>query len=501
MKATTHTETERKYELGPDAKLPVLDGLPGVVATSDPSTEDLNAVYYDTDDLRLARAGLTLRRRTGGADAGWHLKVPAGRDTRDETRLPLGDSDEPPAELADLVTGYTRGARLVPVARLSTRRDRRQLLGPNGVLAEVTDDLVTARSTGRPASLDTWREVEIELAGEAGTGLLDHAERRLGKAGIRRSKSSSKLLRVLDLGPDQADHPATAGEVVRHYLRAQADVLARNDLLVRKGTGDAVHQLRVAARKLRSALRVFGKIIDQDRTREVEAELRWLGRRLAPARDLEVQEERFRRAAGSLPPELLIGPVVARLTKYFGRAEADAGRKVLRTLRGERYLRLLTAVDELLADPPFTPAAGKPATKELPRHIRRAYRTVARRAERIRVLPPGPDRDTATHSMRKAAKRFRYAVEAVAPTIGKPAWRTRRHAKKLTKVLGEFQDSVMARPVLRELGVRAHLAGENGFTFGLLHGHEEAAAHRAEHDLWPTWRPTTTKKARAWFRK
>jgi len=153
MKTTTHSETERKYEIGPDTRLPVLDGLPGVVGTTGPETEDLDAVYFDTEDLRLARAGVTLRRRSGGPDAGWHLKVPVGRDTRDETRVPLGEADErPPAELTGLVTGHTRGADLVPVARISTRRDRRRLLGADGPLAEVTDDLVRAWPEGRPGS-------------------------------------------------------------------------------------------------------------------------------------------------------------------------------------------------------------------------------------------------------------------------------------------------------------------------------------------------------------
>ncbi|HEU5475347.1 MAG TPA: CYTH and CHAD domain-containing protein [Actinophytocola sp.] len=502
MAATTHTETERKYDLAPETQVPVLDGLPGVVAASDGPTERLDAVYFDTEDLRLARSGLTLRRRTGGPDAGWHLKAPAGADTREETRLPLGErDDEPPAELVDLVTAYTRGARLVPVATLTTQRDRRLLLGPDGVLAEVTDDRVTACPAGRTASAGSWRELEIELAGAAGPALLEAAERRLDAAGIRRSASGSKLHRVLDLAPVPAGPAGTAGEVVRAYLRAQAETIARCDLLARKGTADAVHRLRVATRRMRSALRVFGRIVDRERTRGIEAELRWVARRLGPARDVEVRYERFQDAARALPAELLIGPVTGRLTRHFGPAEAAGRSTVLRTLRGRRYLRLLEAIEGMVTDPPFTPAATRPARTELPRHIRRAYRKVARRARKVRSMPAGPERDRATHDLRKAAKRFRYGVEAVAPVIGKPARRTRKRAKGLTRVLGEFQDSVVARPVLRDLGMQAHLSGENGFSFGMLYGREERAAERAYRDLWPAWRRAAKKKRRAWFRR
>ena len=97
----------------PGQRLPRLDGLPQVAGISGPDEEDLEAEYYDTDDLRLIRAGITLRRRRGGDDAGWHLKLPAGADTRREIRLPLGQTGRPvPGELAGLVRAYTRGEPL-----------------------------------------------------------------------------------------------------------------------------------------------------------------------------------------------------------------------------------------------------------------------------------------------------------------------------------------------------------------------------------------------------
>src|SRR5450755_4535379 len=108
--ATEVTETERKYELGPDARLPSLLDLPQVARESELDEQTLEAEYYDTADLRLVRAGVTLRRRRGGSDAGWHLKLPVDADSRREIRLPLGRTGRRvPAELATLVRALARG--------------------------------------------------------------------------------------------------------------------------------------------------------------------------------------------------------------------------------------------------------------------------------------------------------------------------------------------------------------------------------------------------------
>ena len=95
----------------------------------------------------------------------------------------------------------------------------------------------------------------------------------------------------------------------------------------------------------------------------------------------------------------------------------------------------------------------------------------ARRAE------PGTPRDVALHQARKAAKRARYAGEAVTPALGRKAARFTKQVKAVQSVLGEHQDAVIARQAERELGIEAHLAGENAFTYGLLYEREN---HRAE---------------------
>ena len=198
-------ETERKYEAESTFVLPDLSALAGVTAVSPPQTHELSAVYFDTGDLGLIGARVTLRRRTGGTDAGWHLKLPAGVDSRREVHAPLGRSARAvPAELADRVSGWTGGQPLQPIARLDTIRTLRHLTGRDGqVLAEIADDLVTgslpaAGRAGRAGWQVTasWREIEVEL-GTGSRELFDTVALRLQRAGARPSAAASKLSRLL----------------------------------------------------------------------------------------------------------------------------------------------------------------------------------------------------------------------------------------------------------------------------------------------------------------
>jgi CHAD domain-containing protein len=469
MSVASHVETELKYEAGDE--LPSLRDLPGVADVDGPRLERLDAVYFDTADLRLARHGATLRRRTGGEDAGWHLKVSAGGHSRTELRLPLdvgpgGATNTPPDELADLAFGMARGAEIRPVAQVRTARQVWRLVGRKGrQLAEVADDQVSARRLDPEAiesGVDEWHELEIELTDP---GTAKGFDRALRKAGLRRARHSSKLARVLPVSqPSFAD---TAGDAVLAYVRAQFEEIVAQDLRVRRDAPDAVHQMRVAVRRLRSALRVYGRLLPG--TERLRADLQWLGRKLSPARDAEVQHAGFLDSLAALPDELVVGPVAARLTRHFGPVAAASRHTVLETLGDKRYRRLLDSVDRLLTDPPLARKASRSAAAELPKHVRRAYRKTRRRVSG----------DT-PHRARKAAKRYRYALEVASPAVGKKARRARKAARDLTKVLGEHQDAVLAQPLLRELGMRAHLAGENGFTFGLLHDQERARCAEVE---------------------
>jgi CHAD domain-containing protein len=489
MAVTAHAETERKYEAAPHTDLPSWTDVRGVAEVRGPRTEHLSAVYFDTADQRLATYSATMRRRTGGGDAGWHLKVPLGTDARTELRLPLNDGPEratnaPPDELAELTTAMTRGAVLRPVAQLKTHRRVWDLLGADGEpLAEVTDDRVTATRLDGSSNVEEWRELEVELAGGA-ADVLDRVEKVLKKAGIRRARHSSKLAKLVPPPARLAfDAEASAGEALLAYVHAQADVLVRQDLAVRRDAPDAVHQMRIAARRLRAALRVYERLLPG--TERLRADLRWLGRELADARDLQVQEEHLTSAVAALPDELVVGPVSARLTRHFSPAGAAARAAVVATLADKRYRRALDGLARLLSDPGLTDHASRAAAKELPKHLRRAYRQTKRRLSA----------DT-LHRGRKAAKRYRYAMEVAEPAVGTTARTARKAAKELTQVLGEHQDGVIAQPVLRDLGMQANMAGENGFTYGLLLEQERTRCARAEAEYPAYWR--RVKDTRPW---
>ncbi len=200
--ATSQLETERKYDAGPEFTLPDLSTLPGYTVT-EPETFHLAAIYFDTEDLRLIAHKVTLRRRTGGEDDAWHLKLPVRPGTRQERHLPLSaGTDTVPAEMQDMVAGITEGRPLRPIAQLNTERTIRRLNGPDGkARAEVADDHVTGRrlDAGDEVARDplVWHEVEVELM-SGPPDVLDAAEAALLAAGARPSASASKLGRVLE---------------------------------------------------------------------------------------------------------------------------------------------------------------------------------------------------------------------------------------------------------------------------------------------------------------
>jgi CHAD domain-containing protein len=508
--ASTVREVERKYDVGPAFRLPDLARLPGVRAVSAPHEQELAATYFDTADLRLAARSVTLRRRTGGEDAGWHLKLPVAEGVRDEVRLPLGRAVRtPPRELRDRVAAHVRGAALVPVTALATRRVVYRLLGEDGaVLAEVADDTVTATALlgsgdgagGEGASVSAWREVEVELVG-GDEALLAAAGTLLRKGGAAPSGSGSKLRRALaDRLPERApapDLPAkSAGAVVLTYLRGQVGALQEWDLRVRAGEPDSVHRMRIATRRLRNALATYRPLFDRAVTEPVRAELKWLGGVLGAARDTEVIAERLLGAVRAEPPDLLLGPVAARTrTALAGRRREElAG--VRAALSDRRYFDLLDALDRLLVNPPLTARAGERATAVLRKRARAAWRRTSRAAAAVATAD---DTDAALHEVRKAAKRARYAAETARPLLGKPARRFATRMKSVQKLLGEHQDTVVTRAELRQLGAQAHLAGENGFSFGRLHGHEQSRAERLERAYPATWRAAARPKHRRWL--
>ncbi|MFI1655266.1 CHAD domain-containing protein [Streptomyces sp. NPDC020472] len=499
--AETKREIERKYEATGETPPPDLTRVPGVSEVVDRGVMELDAVYYDTPDLRLAADGVTLRRRTGGSDAGWHVKFPVAAGVRDEIRAPL--SDGLPDELAGLLRSRVRDTEVVPAVRLRSARDVRHLLDADGaLLAELSVDTVHAERLPEGETA-TWTEIEVELADGIDPALLDAVEKRLRKAGIRPSASPSKLARALaETGSEPQtvpapEKPGTAGAAVLAYVREQADAIVALDPAVRRDLPDSVHRLRVACRRMRSAFKTYRKVLDRHVTDPVGDELKWLAGELGVARDQEVLDARLRARIADLPPTLTLGPVEARLRRRDAALARNARHQALAALDSARYLTLLDTLDALLADPPLRKAARRDARPVLARAVRKDHDRLGRRIEHALSLAPGHERDLALHEARKAAKRARYAADAARPTLGKPAKRLSKRVKAVQSLLGEHQDAVVARVALREFGIMAHGVGESAFTWGLLYGREEAAAAAAERELPGVWARASAPKLTA----
>jgi CHAD domain-containing protein len=514
------TEIERKFVAPDGFALPDLTAIPGVASVGEPVEFDLDATYYDTTDLALARHRMTLRRRSGGHDAGWHLKRPAG-DDRTELQVPApARSRKVPDALVTEVWVASRGEELVPIARVRNRRVERALRDDRGaVLAVLSADSVTSESyeaAGGERTSRQWHELEAELV-DGSRDFLAAVSDALVAAGARAAESPSKLAQALgDLYPantdDRADDDARPAEepcwsdrTVGAYLREHRDELVRNDPLVRAGDPDGVHDMRVAIRRLRATLRTFRSMLDRSRTEPLRAELQWLGGLLGAVRDGDVLQQHFDEALAAEPPDMIIGPVAARIHERLGTTTRQARDALAAGMTSRRYAQILGELDAVV-DSELAQATGK--------RLRRTARKAVRRADvRLDVALQKPDeptgvafpssapesRDVALHDARKAYKRARYAAEALAPAAGAPALRLAKRLRNLQDILGEYQDSVVGAQLLRDYGMRAHLEGDNAFSYGLLYARQTAAGARELTDLDRARRRARRNGVRAWL--
>lgn len=492
--AKTTLETETKYDVGDDVSLPDLSMVPGVARIEERPTMTLLATYFDTPDLALARAGITLRRRTGGHDDGWHLKLP-DHGGRQEIHLPLSRAARrPPLALRRIVLGVTGGVDVDRVLDLVS--ERRELLlreEDDTMVAVVCDDRVTATRPGPDGDLEEgWREWEVEAHGAPGKTL-----KRLGAAlrdaGARPSPHPSKPARALALPSAAAAEPpmavpkkATARDVLQPQVTQAVVDLRSLDPLVRANTPDAVHQMRILCRRLRGIATTFSRELD-DSAASVAAEVKWLGRVLGRARDLEVLQEHLDTMLADLPPELNRGGLARWVDTRLRQSHRTALEGMVAEMSTDRYVTLLSALDSWAVSAPWSSDGDKPAGKALDRALSRSWADLEGAIKAARKARGTEEHESRLHEVRKAAKRVRYAVDAVTPAGISGAKRMGRTAKSIHRVLGHHQDAVVAADALRELAVAAHAEGRDAFALGVVHARCHAAAdeHRREFDrLW-----------------
>jgi CHAD domain-containing protein len=495
-----HREVETKYDVDDATALPELGDLPDVASIVGPRTFRLEATYFDTDSVALGRHGITLRRRTGGDDEGWHLKLPVD-GARQEIHAPLGRSAQaPPIALRRIVQGVVRGQKLGPVVTVETERTLASLFDVDeGLLAQVCDDRVSATRIGaEDGQKQTWREWEFEEHG-ARRRLTKAAHSRMRKAGARVATHQSKFGRVMQLDREVVarDHGTTRKhasehELLGHHLATLRADLHRLDPLTRADVPDAVHQLRVVCRKLRATLTTFDKSLDVSRTEPVREELSWFAEVLGRPRDLEVLRARLAALVLSERPALLRGRPGPWIDGELRKEHRTAHRDALDAMASDRYFALVDELDSWRSDPPWADRADRPATKRLPKALDREWRRVLAAAADAEAASDA-ERPPLLHDVRKAAKRARYAAETLSPVLGSSALALAASAKAVQSVLGNHHDAVVAAERVVALAGTAEAEGRTTFTLGVLHARLESDAAELESEFEKTWK-TVSKR-------
>ena len=283
------------------------------------------------------------------------------------------------------------------------------------------------------------------------------------------------------------------------YLAGEVGHLQANDPLVRIDADDAVHQMRVASRRLRSALATFRPLFDRSITDPIRTELQWIGTELGSARDVEVIRDHLIAAVAAEPAALQHGPVVRRIRSTMAARYKQAHTHGVAQLGSERYYALLDSLDALVADPPLAPDAGTLPVEHLTKLVRRTWRTIDALHDELDRTDDRYERDVHLHEVRKAAKRARYAGEALSPTFGAAASGFASAMAAIQGALGDHQDSVVIREELIALAAAAEEADESTFTYGRLHALEQVRGAETEEAFAAAWKKASDRSVLRWL--
>ena len=491
-------EREVKFEVNSDFVLPSFDRIVADGLTNRPLPErELDAQYFDTTDLRLARWGCSVRHRS---DQGWCVKIPTAGDgvalSRDEIVVEATGED-PPEAAVRLVSGFTRNAPLEPVVRLLATRRPTQVLDADGSeVAELVDDRVVVERPNRPPG--EFRMIEVELSGDTELERVGPIVDELVGSGATLTRCT-KVSRALG-GPDGVSDEVVVPEVSRHPTAREVAHAAiarsvRQVILnlpgVRLGENpEDLHQARVGVRRLRSDLRTFGPLLDTDWAMALRAELRFLGGALGAVRDLDVLLATLAQTVADEPA--IDDEQAAPLLAWF-ESERVARRRVLTaTLDSTRTTLLLSDLIGASLDPRTAPQADDPAEEILPPLASKPWRRLERAVSRL-------DADSTNeeiHAVRILAKRCRYAADVVGPAAGPRAKKFSKAMARIQDCLGDLNDAVVIGAALRDA---AAADPQIAFVAGQLSGILDYRARHTRTDFWPIWKTGSKKSLRQWW--
>ena len=473
-------------------------------------------VLFDTEEGLLFRAGaacLFARGRRGGllrlvpvsrlAEVAAPTRTFVERVARMPSERPLR---LPGRRIADLLRETLHAEGVTERAEVETLSRRWQVFGPKGLTARV--EVLSVRRLDAPEA-ESFTEVRLV----AGTGcaaperledIVNELAARSGlapdgplplRAILERMFPSSRLVEGPDLVLRRDDG---ALEALRRILRRQWGQMIWNEPGARLGLdAEALHDMRVAVRRMRAALRVFAGAIPSRRRMALARELRWLGDALGAVRDLDVSLLHLRAEAQRLEPALRQATVL-----YEGallRRRERARRVMLRALDSARYRRLAEGLRRRLDAPaPARPApeACEPAPRVAVRAVRKALGKVLKMG---RALPPDAP-DEALHRLRIACKRLRYACEFFGDLLGAPAAEFAARVKEVQDVLGAHQDAVVFGAALSDTSVRVRARGDVMrrlyLALGTMAARHEVRAEETRREFLRMWRRFDRRRTR-----
>jgi CHAD domain-containing protein len=500
--ATEMVERERKFEAPDTVEIPDVRGASVV----DDSEVRLTATYWDTVHRRLLRWGHTLRHRraSDGSEDRWTLKlaIPSQKKGSELQRAEVhvrGSGLYPPPAIRQLARAVIRRGPLTPIATVFTDRHRVELVGREPTdRVELSDDHVSSVLGVRQGP--AFRQIEVEAKSTGAGRLMNRVSDALIGAGAVPT-DASKLATVLGGTPGPEIVLARSGpgisirDTVRFAIGSGAARLIANDPAARIGRDrEAIHQARVATRRLRSDLKTLEPLLDRAAVAWIRDELRWVGELLGSVRDADVLigsvEDIGRRLC--LAPDAMAA-IVTELEQDRRRSHGE----LVDALASRRYVALVQALVDSTEAPPLADGVdgdrrARPPVRNL---VGKSWRRLSRSVKR---LDDDPD-DAALHEIRKRAKRARYGAELAAAALEDKAGRFAGRLADLQDVLGELQDTVVAEERLAALVRDERISAGDAFTAGKLAcAYDEARSETRRR--WPaSWEAARKKRLRRWF--
>ena len=418
-------EREIKFHVPPRFQIPEHVGIPI-------SPRVFTSTYYDSAQHRLGQLGLTLRKRVEKGQGVWQLKIPSG-DYRIELEIDSG-SHHIPGQFLELLTGFFRKHEPMQLGKLRTWRTGWLLQKEGKCVTEVVLDSVALLQENKIIS--RFREMELELK-EGKPSHLTFLRKTLQKAGAEPKALQPKIFQALQLpypiADPQAAPTASPSEHIRTKLQAQINQMLIHDPGTRLGRDiEALHQMRVATRRMRAIFRAVRTFLEPEWTKKIRQEVGWIGSLLGEVRDWDVLLESLSKEYFGMNSKE--ERAFLHIQKIFQDERSLARGRLLEGLGSDRYVDLLNTLEDSLGHLPFQ--SDHPTMADL---ARKAFVKLEECVESPQDRFPEQE----LHHIRILVKRARYTVELSEPFLRKHAKRFLQQAKSLQEVLGQHQDALV----------------------------------------------------------